>query len=228
MKGLRHFPQVAELSQAIHDLQTFAPISPDDLALMSQWARLEPRVAEALVQYLLNQWPKISPLTFNQNLQSQPWPAALGVVLEFVDLQLPSIDRTAFRHWACLVMNGIEPQTGWPQFFYGLRKIGGKLMVQDAQFSLKPYRDWGFVSGELLVKTDQPLRRNPWQKSERLAMLRDLLGRQGQIRLADYLGLLKHQISRRQAERDLASLKGVRARGRTKARRYLLTRKSLE
>ncbi|MCB0386504.1 MAG: hypothetical protein KDD43_14015 [Bdellovibrionales bacterium] len=220
MKGLIRYPQTEDLAKAIHVLQTGREIETTNLALFSQWSRLDPRVGEVLVQFVFHHWREIEPLSLNQELHKQPWPAAMGVILEFVDLQLKSPDRSCFRHWAALVMNGVTKQSGWPQFFHGFRSLGGKLMLDDARFSLSPYRKWGFVSQELLVKTDKKLRRNPWSKEVRLVLLRDLLQRQKRIRIAEYLQLLHYQISTRQAERDLAELKGVHSTGNTKARIY--------
>lgn len=228
MRGLKNFPQKKQVAQAIHTLQTLEPTPEHLLSLYSQWARVDPRIAESLVYYLKNKWEFINPLQLNNELQKQPWPAAMGVILNFIDLYSDNrawhlktranMSLKKFRLWSALVMSKIEPEN-YAQFFYGFRNFAGKIMREEASTNLLPYLKWGYLGCDLLVKTFDFPRRNPWPKADRLKILKKLLTKNKKITVRDYRQALAFQISNRQAERDFIEI-GARAKGKTKARVY--------
>ena len=62
MKGLKQIPSVRQLSFAYSFLQqTREKISDRKLILYSQWARLDPRLGEILVQYMSHFWKQHHP-----------------------------------------------------------------------------------------------------------------------------------------------------------------------
>jgi hypothetical protein len=224
LKGLVYLPNSKDRAQAIHELQTNQNISIRKLVLYSQWSRLEPRIAESLVYYISQHWEDDSPLLLNKEILLSSWPQAMGVLLEFSEIYLiPKSKHTSYQHWSALVMNNISADYAG-QFFYGLRKFAGKLMFEDARHSLKAYTKWGYLGREKLVKSDSKLQvkdcRKSWSKEVRLSMLKDLAKTKRKFQISDYLNLLDHQISRRQAERDIASVKKIKASGVTRAREY--------
>ena len=83
MKGLKKIPSTTQRLKAYKALQ-FSPHSVQikELALWSQWVRLDPRLGEILVRHLGQFWSSINPQELNQTLQKQIWPSAFGVLVE--------------------------------------------------------------------------------------------------------------------------------------------------
>src|SRR5262245_10218933 len=80
MKGLSSVPSLKSL-QFAYDKLLKNSFSAKDLALWTQWSRLDPRLAEILVSNFSKNWKKISPIELNIEILKQPWSAALGVLL---------------------------------------------------------------------------------------------------------------------------------------------------
>lgn len=222
MKGLRAIPQVGDLATAYEALQTkgttqACPVS--DLALWSQWARFDPRLAEQLVSHFVRHWRSLPPLEFREKLLEHPWASAAGVLLSVAEIQVPRTVRALYRRWAQVVLEGFEGGHG-EQFFIGLRAFGGNAMFQDALLATRPYRKRGYLGRESLVTKDLGPERTLLSKAQRRAALDKLISERKRITVRDYRAALAGQVSVRSAELDLASHPRLRPVGNTRARTY--------
>src|SRR5690606_2643073 len=102
-----------------------------ELARLSQSSRFDPRLAEILVRFISENYQRFNPWQLNKELTSQQWPAAFGVLSEFVKSSLTKQKKIKFSHWRQLALTEIRPAP-FQMFFIGVRAPGGKLMVEDA------------------------------------------------------------------------------------------------
>ncbi|MEK6577958.1 MAG: hypothetical protein AABZ55_01915, partial [Bdellovibrionota bacterium] len=131
MKGLKEIPSDTTLSGAYSVLQNSSKTpSLREIALWSQWSRFDPRLGELLVSWIAKHWREIPPQNLNELIFQQPWPEAVGVLIENVKILLPKKDLL-FNHWSACVMSGVSPAPH-EQFFIGLRKFAGLQMKDDA------------------------------------------------------------------------------------------------
>ena len=227
MKGLSRIPNQKKLSKAYKALQAFPhSVCVKDLVLWSQWARLDPRLGEILIEYISKFWQKNNPVEINQHLKQQVWPAAFGVLLEQVPfyysqhLKSKKLNKKLFLYWSKCVMTDI-PQAKGEQFFIGIYKAGGKLAKEECFYSIRPYRQWGYFSKDLLINkalsTDKTLIPLP----QRQVILDELLKSHKKITVQDYLEKINFQIHRRQAQRDLKNHKKLKPQGQTKGKHYI-------
>src|SRR4051812_43370242 len=103
MKGLAKIPSSSKLASAYKSLQSDS-FSERDLAIWSQWSRLDPRLGEILVKAISSTWKNLSPVKLNAEIKNQPWPAALGVLLDFAKEEILSDDKSLFKSWSNCVM----------------------------------------------------------------------------------------------------------------------------
>ena len=226
MKGLKKIPNQRQLSQAYKALQ-FSPQSVQikDVVLWSQWTRLDPRLGEILIEYLSKFWQKHNPVEINQQLKQKVWPAVFGVLLEQVPfycsqyLKNRKWDKKLFFHWSKCAMTHISPAKN-EQFFIGLYKAGGQLVKEECFYAIKPYRQWGYFSKDLLINKALPPKKTLISVSQRKAIINELLKSHKRITIRDYLEKINFQIHRRQAQRDLKNYKQLQAYGNTKNRYY--------
>ncbi len=216
-------PSTAALEQAYEKLIFARPSapSPSELALYSQWSRLDPRLAELIVEYLFSAWKSIDPMALRRALLQLPWAAAFAALCEFVLIRIESEseDSRLFHKWADLICEGF-PCGSDEQFFIGLRQIGGKEMELDARFPLHAYQKWGYLARENLVHRQA---RAGFSKATRLNILEDLMARLPRIRTQDYVQALEGSVSDRQAQRDLEQCPSLKAVGHTRARYFVPT-----
>lgn len=242
MKGLELIPGPDQLARAYARLQAPAPsasggeaLDCGELALLAQWARFDPRLAEQLVAHLARHWSALSPQALHDALARQPWPAAMGVLLEQAALSqgVSAADRKRVREFAELVLEGLVRGEG-ASFFIGTRAFGGKLARLDAELATRPYLRWGFLGRELLFNKAQAKSAAAGRevtlvsRARRGQVLTQLIEERRQagrsLTVQDYrerLESLGGAVGRRQAEVDLASDPRLRPRGRTRARVYL-------
>ncbi|MCM2324145.1 MAG: hypothetical protein NDJ90_12870 [Oligoflexia bacterium] len=219
MKGLARVPSLDELARCYSELQnTSGPLPPAQLALWSQWSRLDPRLAEQLVAHLTLHWSTLNPLEVHAALLAQPWPGALGVLLEYAKEK--SDEPRLMRAWSALVLSGI-PKADNELFFIGLRKFAGKLMLEDASLSHKYYRRWGYLGRETLFNKMAGKERTRLSRELRTRALEELLRNRERITVREYRAALGGQITARVAELDLGAHPRLVARSRTKGRYYL-------
>lgn len=227
MKGLTKIPNQKKLLQVYRTLQ-FSPhsVGITNLVLWSQWSRLDPRLGEILIEYIARFWQKHNPVTLNQQLKKQVWPAVFGVLLEQVpfyysqNLKNKNWNKKLFLHWSKCAMTDIFPAKN-EQFFIGLYKAGGKLAKEECFYSIKPYRQWGYFSKDLLINKAQTPGKTLISTHQRKTIIDELLKSHKKITVQDYLEKMNFQIHRRQAQRDLKNHKGLKAYGQTKSKYYI-------
>ena len=222
MKGLQAIPQAKELLAAYERLQFSGDLTPEELARFSQWSRFDPRLAEIWVAAVLRHWESVNPIAMHDKLREHPWPAVVGVLLDFVKKDVTEARRRLFDAWSQAVIADVE-RANWEQFFIGLRAPGGKLMVEDATYSLSEYKRWGYLGREILFNKAVARTRpgGSLAPDTRERILRELIGQRGRLTVALYWTTIGKVISRRQAERDLAACRLLRAEGRTKGRVFV-------
>lgn len=224
--GLLNIPHVSDLQLAYHHLLHHHPTSPhlSSLALFSQWCRFDPRLAEIWVHYLASHWQTMNPIELNNALRQQPWPAAAGVLLEFVQLSFhkdSSEDAKKYQLWKKLVTFDFLP-ADWEFYFIGIHKIGGKFMLEDSCFSLIQYKSWGYLGRDILIHKPElsPFTKAHFQKEVRYQILKSLFKSNPRVHVKMYWEAVNKSISLRQAERDLSECGFVEAVGQTKGRYY--------
>jgi len=225
MHGLEALPQIADLKNAYEKLQFHIPTPPTEkeLALYSQWARFDARLGEIWIDHLANDWKKLNPISLNEELLRLPWPAAAGVLLEFVSNKIR--DRSVRDHlltWMHSVLYGIKPAP-FQMFYISGRKPGSPSMLEDSELPLQEYRRWGFLARDSLVGK-QSFDRGELSPDIRKKYLKKLCSSRMRIDLDTYWNEIGKVISRRQAERDLRECAWLKPVGNTRARQYLVTR----
>ena len=234
-KGLARIPSDPELARAYDEFSGGIEFAPDRIALLSQWARFDPRLSEILVAYLARNWSRLSPIELREALLPQAWPAAFGVLTEQACLYFEhlspgsnDLDPLLLKQWASLVMTGIPPADG-ELFFIGLRAFGGIQARQDAIGSVKSYRRWGYLGREILINKASILGVGATHlpAQARRAILDEMLAKRARITVSDYIDQLGGQVHRRQAERDLARHPSLEAGGMTRGREYRVVGRSM-
>ena len=228
MKGLKKIPGQKELSRVYKILQFFPERARiQDLALWSQWTRIDPRLGELLVAHLSQHWKNINPVSLNLQLKRSVWPSTFGVLLEHISLYhsrhslsyKKKWNKKLFLHWSKCVMTDI-PIAPDEQFFIGLYKAGGKQMKEECLYATKPYRRWGYFARDLMLNKARMLSNTLISPLQRKAAIDELLKSCKKFTVRDYLEKLDFQIHPRQAQRDLQNHKHAHPLGNTKNRYY--------
>lgn len=220
MKGLERIPSSADLTRASEAL-LFGEVSEADLATYAQWTRFDPQLGEIWISRILKSWRDLSPAHLNHAIRNQPWPAALGVLLELATELGETRDPLLFKSWADCALSGVQPHPPAMQYFIGTRAFAGKLMREDAAKSLEPYSRWGFIGRESLFNKSSFKPRTLISSDRRRAVLNELVATRPRLTVADYRQSLDGWVTPRQAELDLANHPGLRRVGNTRARFYV-------
>ncbi len=218
MKGLKYIPQKKLLEEAYQILLHSNNANEQDLALYSQWARFDARLAEILVKYIYENWTQINSVTLNIEIRKQPWPAAIAVLLEFVTHKVVQ-NKSLWNCWKKTAVNQIQ-KAEFEQFFIGWTKIAGQTMLENAQTPMREYLKWGYLSREILFNKAQN-KTHTFTAAVRKNILIEMLKLHKKITVNDYLSKLNFAITKRTAERDLAQLKGIKKIGVTKGAFYI-------
>lgn len=228
MKGLERIPSIQDLELTYHSLQVSLlkgkqeVVQLNRLVVASQWTRFDPRLAEIWVRYIATHWDDLNPLEFHVELQTHPWPNSVGVLFEFVLKLIPQERQDLFLAWKNLILVNAHP-AHFEQFFIGNRKLGGKLMLEDANYTLKEYLKWGYLSREVLFNkaTNESFPTHSYDFDTRQKIARKLIDEHHRIFTKDYWNAIGQSISRRQAERDLRGFSFLQPRGQTKNRYFI-------
>ncbi len=224
MKGLSSIPQVGDLLTAYNKLQSQSKVDLSDVVLYSQWARLDPRLAEVLVAYLIKHWQELPMGALIEGLGAQPWPRAMNVFLRFVMLAIPRVQSTTLKHLVRAIDSRF-PIDSYQLFFIPLQNPNPVVQRQEINWRIAPYLRSGFIGSQsLLSRSQSPSNRTVLKKIDRKKILMELLARQKTVNVHEYLHACRNLMSPRQAQRDLAELTGVRAKGFTRGRKYSLAR----
>lgn len=220
MKGLAKIPSLQERAQALEMLQ-FRPnnISLELVAIWTQWARFDARLAEVLVGYFSSHWEAIHAVPLNREVLLQPWPNVLGVLLDAASYAVLSEQRKRFHLWRALCLAEIAPGS-WQLFFIGLYQPSSKGSDREILECTKVFFRWGFFSKESLLPTKKQFQDHRTLKSKvvRKRVLETLLAKREPFTVEDYMRALNFQVSRRQAQRDLKENSRIKKRGFTRSR----------
>ncbi len=226
MKGLAALPKVTELKQAYRELEGRELLPEARVALLAQWARLDPRLAELLTGYLLRRWTDLRVLRLLQALAKQPWPRAILVPLRFVELTVDgAMAQAALRGVIDAIDSAFSFKTN-EMYFIPLQRMNRVILAETLSFQTAPYLRSGYTgSASLLAKGSFPLRASATildaiARDRILKEMAGLLTKGKWISVDDYIERCRGLISRRQAQRDLASSPYFTASGFTRNQRY--------
>jgi len=188
------------------------------LLLASEMLRYDPRLLSILLQFLLQYWRTLNPVTLREWMRSMRWPQALLVVLEFA--KTASRDRE-MRFWIDHVA------AGWPRvdpserFFFDAERPASRVATRRVGRNFEAYARWGFLGSEKPI-ADAMTRRTVgrYDAPTRQAVLSELASRSSGFILADYLEAVDHSISRQQALFDLKRHPGLALRGHGRGARW--------
>lgn len=203
-------------------------VTESDLILWSHWSRINARLAETLVKYLVQHFRKFNPfILFEANLQS-PLPQALAVLIEFAKLDLKqkasdrsTSDHNAFKLWSQIITQNLDRAS--PQMFFVNDGIpNSNRDWKEISRSLTPYKRWGFFGVDFLPNEKGLNFKNKTLlgPQERMSALSNLLANQSKITVADYITACGKKVHRRTAERDLESCNRLTKKGHTRKRIY--------
>lgn len=219
MIGLKEIPSAERLQRVYALLQAGGAVDEKQIALWSQWVRFDPRLGEQMVVFLHSEWRRIDALKLNLELHRQPWPAAMGVLLETAKLLHPAREQAVFGNWCRLVMSEVEPVSP-QQFFIGMYALGGRRMFEEALKATDIYLTWGYLGKDLMVNKAPPLNLTLVPADRRRVVLQSMIDRGLPIDVETYRRELGYFVSRRQAQRDLKEHPQLKSSGFTRARKY--------
>lgn len=232
MKGLPRIPSPTEIQSAILRLGTSAKgaVGLISLAVYSQYARLDPRLAETWIEHIARNWREISPVLLREKILRQPWPSAAALLLDQVEHTglLESAERKLFKKWKATVSTDIKPALG-ELFLIGVTAFASKRLDLDSAQALKAYQNWGYLAlsrddAFFLNKARQKHESNNrslLSRPERVKVLEQLIHTTPRITAITYRSALGFLVSKRVAELDLQSHPGLKKRGETKGRFYI-------
>jgi hypothetical protein len=228
MRGIEKIPGIQELERAYAELQSARNALPAArLVELSQWSRLDARLAEQVVTHLVRFWKSLHVGELRLALNSAVWPATLGVLLGHARLhpELERADRRAFAGMIEAVMAGLPIGDGGT-FFIGTRAFAGQEQQRDAELSSKPYSSWGYLGRDLLLNKASRSRRTVHSAEQRRRVLDGLVERcesEGRpLTTSEYRAALGERISPRLAELDLRAHPRLVPRGETRGRFFLV------
>lgn len=225
MKGLYKIPGLVDLQRAYNALAEGRKIKPRTLVLYSLWSRFDPRLAEVLTNHFAKFWESTSPVEINFFLTKSCWPQVLPALLEFTEILVSQTAQRKklrlFRIWkktACFQVRRASLQ----QLYIGVEKFDGHRVQKISAHPLPQFEKWGFLA------TDAPLHQGAMTKKQmaidrtaRLEVLKKLMLQESKITVSLYLEQLRHSVSRRQAERDLKGMPGLKSKGFTRSKYYI-------
>ncbi|MBI1860379.1 MAG: hypothetical protein HYR96_05620 [Deltaproteobacteria bacterium] len=216
--GITSIPSEKQLAKVYTKLLhpgTQSP-SPNELITYANWTRFDPRLAEIWVASVSRGWPEIHPMEINRAALASPWPATLGVLLEFTRslVETDSQLRDSFRHWRALAVQGIPPAKS-ELYFLGLRALGSDASREDAALSTTEYDHWGYLGRENLLAKKGTSRLS---KDKRKTILAQFARDRKRVKTSDYWNAVGRCITRRQAEREIKESGYFRPHGNTSSR----------
>ncbi|USN48183.1 MAG: hypothetical protein H6626_03590 [Pseudobdellovibrionaceae bacterium] len=225
MKGLVNIPTPSDLEVAYSELQNSGgPLAAVRLVTLAEWTRFDPRLGELLISHVGDHWHDIDPMKLNQLIVGSTWPAVWGVLLSQtllrnrINQSQKTFDKNRFAHWQKLVLAGVAPTNGRPQFFIGLLRPGSPLMAKYATRSTRAFENWGFIGQEVMINKFAAHPQTVLDRKHRMRALSELLKNGSHITVDDYIHALDYKVSRRQAQRDIQSFPGIKSKGHTRNR----------
>jgi hypothetical protein len=211
---LLHAPTISELSRLYHELaqlgatsvgeRTDWPYAPENaeelLVLAAEMMRYDARLLDVLVQWLCADYRRFNPLRVRQEMRKMRWPQSLLVALEFAKLASSDQELHLFADYLSQGWSRIDPAE---RFFLETERPGTRRAARSLGRNLAPYARWGFLGQDRPV-VDPVSKRTVgrYDSSTRRRILNDLLERNGELTMADYLSALDYSITRQQARKD--------------------------
>jgi len=202
-------------------------VAEKDWAEFAQWGRFDPRLAEMWIAALSKYWKTLNPIQLmTENLKTNT-PAVMGLLLDQCEgFKISKAERSVFRAWKNLVLTGVEIASG-KLFLIGIHPFASPL--SEFQFASKLYTRWGFGGKDIFVNKFLSVQKNV-QKSilepeKRLLLLKHLIQSKKRFSVNDYILACENRISRRVAQKDLASHQSLKSSGDTRARFYFVLRR---
>lgn len=196
----------------------YTPETPEALiGLAAEMSRWDPRLFEALVEYVGRTWRDIRPVRWRAVMRRMQTPQVIGVIGGFVEAL--AHDPEADGLFSAL-MKGWTP-VSTQLFFHHLYSPGSARATGAAATSVAEFSRWGFLSdlrpviaqaGKQTVGT--------YDAAARRAILQRLLVERSTVTIAQYLAALHRSISRQQAYLDLRQFPKLMYVGRGRAARW--------
>ena len=225
MKGLKNIPSTRQIAKAYQVLQNKQhPLAPCPVLVhYAQWSRLDPRLGELVVKYISQHWKNLHPIELNNCLQNTVWPAVFGLIIEHISYDYKKKNKTElalFNKWSECVLHNVQPAKG-ELFFIHLYRPGSKLLYEEALYSLKIYKKWGYLASDLMFNKFTCSHKVLLSPAQRREVLNKLLKKRKTFKVIDYLKELNFQIPVKQAQRDLKNHLGLSSLGNTRNKIYL-------
>lgn len=217
---------MADLQTAYRRLQGTqrGKVSVDELALWSQWTRLDARLGEIIVFWLSQEWKDILAVKLNKAIQKQPWPSVIGVLLEqCLEFCIPTDDKKLFTSWMKCVTCDL-PNKHQGLYFIRTGQIHTTSITRQVLLSNYFFNKWGFLGKEIFVNKAKLGKKSYLAKAKRQLLLAQFVTNKQTITVNEYLSFLENLISRRTAELDLKNSKLLKSRGNTKGKSYWVKR----
>lgn len=190
------------------------------LALAADMSRYDPRLFEALVEFLGRTWNTVSPLRVRQLMSQMSTPQVFGVLGAFVQQLDASEECLYFFEY---LMRGWKPVPS--QLFYQHHYApGSSRALRAAAESVAEFRAWGFCAeqGPVLYQASKRAA-GTYGTAARHNIVARLLTQHPTITVKEYLTAVHFSISRQQAYADLKAYPGLTHDGRGRGSRWQLT-----
>lgn len=127
----------------------------EDLALFSDLARYNARIAETTVYFILSTAvKKINPIELNKIILKNKWPASFGVLceqaIEINKIKLKISDES-LSSWVSKAIEGVCQNKEKEIYFIGYFKPGSKTEKWEIDEAIACYTKWGFYGKDLLI-----------------------------------------------------------------------------
>ena len=246
MKGLPKLPQTDDLLRAYRDIEKRVDemasdqiLSEKQIAIYSQWSRLDPRLAELFTGYLERWGHEVHTFRLLSELEALPWPRAILVPLRFAEMKLtfeiktseassmPKPSRLATLQALIKSIDRAFPDVSNDLYFIPLQRPNRVLTDEMIDLQTEPYLSAGFIgSAPLFAKGQAPEGVTLMTKDARERLLQRLIVRKSDsvpredLTVDRYISACRGLVSRRQAQRDLDAEPKLKAIGFTRNRRY--------
>jgi hypothetical protein len=229
---LAHPPTQAELERLYHELAQigassvgrlrpwkYRPANREALlVLAAEMLRYDARLLSIVLQLVLQQWASFNPLLLRQQMSAMRWPQALLVVMDFAKVASRDAELRYFRDYLASGWPRVEPVE---RFFLDAERPGSRMAVRRLGRNLQPYGRWGFFGSERPT-VDAVSKRTVgrYDARTRREILSELVRRNDELTLSDYLEAIDHAISRQQALLDLQRSPDLVMRGHGRGARW--------
>lgn len=196
----------------------FSPKNAEELlALAADCSRYDPRLFDALVEFLWRSWSTFHPVRLRRAMATMWTPQVFGVLAEFFHAR--TSDRECHYYYEYLLRG--YARVPYQFFFHFLHGPGTASAQRTAEESLAEFRRWGFLATERpIIDQREKTTCGRYEPETRSRILHRLLHRTNVITTDQYLTALDHSISRQQAVLDLRRYPGLQQRGHGRGARW--------